>query len=76
MSDGGENEMEHSFTGGWYFIILKSFRSTFGLFGLTCSGDVFQEKMDSVFGSLDGVTGIADDTFIYGSSEASHESTY
>ena len=42
-------------------------------FGLTCSGDVFQEKMDSVFGSLDGVTGIADDTFSYGTSEASHD---
>ena len=42
-------------------------------FGLTCRGDVFQEKMDSVFGSLDGVTGIADDTFSYGTSEASHD---
>ena len=34
-------------------------------FRLTCSGDRFQEKMDSV-------SGIVDDTFIYGTSEASH----
>ncbi|PFX17897.1 Retrovirus-related Pol polyprotein from transposon 17.6 [Stylophora pistillata] len=41
-------------------------------FGLTCSGDVFQEKMDNVFGNLDGLSGIADDTFVYGKSEAEH----
>lgn len=42
-------------------------------FGLTCSGDVFQEKMDSIFGSLEGVSGIADDTLIFGSSETKHD---
>ena len=26
-------------------------------FGLTCRGDVFQEKMDTVFGKLDGLSG-------------------
>ena len=43
-------------------------------FGLTCSGDVFQEKMDSIFGDLGGVSGIADDTFIFGDSETKHDS--
>eukprot|EP00794_Sanderia_malayensis_P013264 gene13264-14631_t len=42
-------------------------------FGLTCSGDVFQEKMDSVFGNLNGVSGIAEDTFVFGKGESSHE---
>ena len=34
-------------------------------FALTCSGDVFQEKMDKVFGNLDGLSGTANDTFVY-----------
>ena len=38
-------------------------------FGFTCSGDVFQEKMDMVF----GLSGIADDTFAYGIGEAEHD---
>ena len=42
-------------------------------FGLTCSGDVFQEKMDIVFGKLEGLSGIADDTFVYGIGEAEHD---
>lgn len=42
-------------------------------FGLTCSGDVFQEKMDNVFGNLDGLSCIADDTFVYGKSEAERD---
>lgn len=42
-------------------------------FGLTCSGDVFQEKMDTVFGQIDGLSGIADDTFVYGKGEADHD---
>ncbi|KAL9950229.1 hypothetical protein ACROYT_G042702 [Oculina patagonica] len=42
-------------------------------FGLTCSGDVFQEKMDMVFGRLEGLSGIADDTFVYGTGEAHHD---
>ena len=42
-------------------------------FGLTCSGDVFQEKMDYTFGKLKGVSGIADDTFIYGTGEIQHD---
>lgn len=42
-------------------------------FGLTCSGDVFQEKMDLVFGKLEGLSGIAYDTFVYGISEAERD---
>ena len=42
-------------------------------FGLSCSGDMFQEKMDNVFGNLDGLSGIANDTFVYGKSEAEHD---
>lgn len=42
-------------------------------FRLTCSGDVFQEKMDTVFGDIDGVTGIADDTFVHGKDESDHD---
>ena len=42
-------------------------------FGLTCSGDLFQEKMDNVFGNLDGLSGIADDTFVYGKNEVEHD---
>ena len=42
-------------------------------FGLTCNGDVFQEWMDTVFGKLDGLSGITDDPFIYGKSEQEHD---
>ena len=31
--------------------------------GLTCSGDVLQEKTDNVFGNLNGLSDITDDTF-------------
>ena len=41
-------------------------------FGRSCSGDMFQEKMDNVFGNLYGLSGIANDTFVYGKSEAEH----
>ena len=34
-------------------------------FGLSCSGDMFKEKMDNVFGNLDDLSGIANDTFVY-----------
>ena len=37
------------------------------------SGDIFQEKMDTVFGQLDGLTEIADDTFVPGKSENDHD---
>ena len=34
---------------------------------------MFQEKMDNVFGNLDGLSGIANDTFFDGKSEAEHD---
>ena len=33
-------------------------------FGLTCSGHIFQEKMDTVFGQLHGLTGITNDRHV------------
>lgn len=42
-------------------------------FGLTVSGGVFQEKMDAIFGNLEGLSGIADDTFIHRESEVAHD---
>ena len=33
---------------------------------------IFQERMDAIFGSLEGLSGIADDTFIDGRSEIAH----
>ena len=42
-------------------------------FGLTYNGDVFKEWTDTVFGKLDGLSGIADDPFIYGKSEQEHD---
>ena len=41
--------------------------------GLACSGDVFQEKMDMVFCKLEGLSGIADDTLVYGMGKAQHD---
>ena len=35
--------------------------------------EMFQKKMDSVFGKLNGLSGIADDTFVYGKSEKGHD---
>ena len=43
------------------------------LFGLACSGDVFQENMNMVFGRFEGFSGIADYTFVYGTGEAQHD---
>ena len=42
-------------------------------FGFSCCRDMFQEKMDNVSGNLDGLSGIANDTFVYGKSEAEHD---
>ena len=35
--------------------------------------EMFQEKMNIVFGKLNGLSGIADDTFVYGKSEKEHD---
>ena len=42
-------------------------------FSLVVSQDVFQKQLDTAFEGLDGVTGITDDTFVYGSSEVEHD---
>ena len=42
-------------------------------FVLVVSQDVFQKQLDTAFEGRDGVTGITDDTFVYGSSEVEHD---
>ena len=42
-------------------------------FSLVVSQDVFQKQLNTAFEGLDGVTGITDDTFVYGSSEVEHD---
>ena len=42
-------------------------------FGLVVSLDVFQKHLDTAFEGLGGVIGIADETFVYGSSEVEHD---
>ena len=34
---------------------------------------MFQKQHDTAFEGFDGLTGIADDTFVYGSSEVEHD---
>ena len=55
---------------------LTTFSTSFGRFrftrlpfGLIVSQDVFQKQLDSALEGLSGVTGIADDTFVFGSTE-------
>ena len=59
---------------------LTTFSTPFGRFrfnclpfGLVVSQDIFQKHLDTAFEGLNGVTGIADDTFVYGSSEEEHD---
>ena len=59
---------------------LTTFSTPFGRycftrlpFGLVVSQDVFQKQLDTPFEGLDGVTGFADDTFVYGSPEVEHD---
>ena len=42
-------------------------------FGLICTQDIFQKKVDKAFGDLPGVTGIADDIVIYGRDLSDHD---
>ena len=49
------------------------FRFTRLLFGLVVSQDVFQKHLDSALDGLKGVTGIADDTFVFGATEKEHD---
>ena len=59
---------------------LTTFSTPFGRccfkplpFSLVLSQDVFQKQLDTALERLDGVTGIADDTFVYRSSEVEHD---
>jgi len=44
-------------------------------FGLTVSGDVFQERLDRVLRSIPNTTGIADDVLSHGKTAATHDAT-
>ena len=59
---------------------LTTFNTPFGRFrftrlpfGLVVSQDVFQKHLDSALDGLKGVTGIADDTFVFGATEKEHD---
>ena len=41
--------------------------------GTIVASDVFQKKLDSIYIGLPGVTGIADDMIIYGTTEDEHD---
>jgi len=42
-------------------------------FGLVVSQDIFQRQLDTALEGLNGVTSIADDIFVYGSTEEEHD---
>jgi hypothetical protein len=59
---------------------LTTFSTPFGRyrfnrlpFGLVVSQDIFQKQLDTAFEGLDGITAIAGDSFVYGSSEEEHD---
>ena len=49
------------------------YRFTWLPFSLVVSQDVFQKHLDSSLEGLKGVTGIADDTFVYGATKEEHD---
>ena len=60
--------------------LLTTFNTPYGRFcfttmpfGLNVAEDAFQQKLDEVFSGLEGVTGIADDMFIFGRREEEHD---
>jgi hypothetical protein len=63
--------------------LLTTFSTPYGRFkfnrlpfGLVVSQDIFQRKMDKLFGQLPGITGIADDLVVYGVGEANHNRNF
>ena len=59
---------------------MSTFNTPFGRFhftrlpfGLVVSQDIFLKQLDTAFEGLNGITSIADDTFVYGSSEEEHD---
>ena len=60
--------------------LLTTFNSPFGRycffhlpFGLICSQDIFQNKMDKILEDCQGHTGIADDITVHGHTKAEHD---
>ena len=60
--------------------LLTTFNSPFGRyrflqlpFGLVCSQDIFQKKMDQILEECQGCIGIADDITVHGCTEAEHD---
>ena len=60
--------------------LLTTFNSPFGRycflwlpFGLVCSQDIFQKKMDQILKECQGCIGIADDITVHGCTEAEHD---
>ena len=60
--------------------MLTTFNSPFGRyrflrlpFGLVCSQDIFQKKMDQILEECQGCIGIADDITVHGRTEAEHD---
>ena len=60
--------------------LLTTFNSPFGRydflclpFGLVCSQDIFQKKMDQILAECQGCIGIADDITIHGHTKAEHD---
>ena len=43
------------------------------LFGLACSQDIFQKKMDQILGKCQGCIGITDDITVHGHTKAEHD---
>ena len=63
----------------WESSLLTTFNSPFGRycflclpFGLVCSQDIFQKKMDQILGECQGCIGIADDITVHGQTKAEH----
>ena len=62
--------------------MLTTFNSPFGRyrflklpFGLVCSEDIFQKRMDQILKECQGCIGIADDITIHGQTEAEHDAS-
>ena len=60
--------------------LLSTFNSPFGRyhflhlpFGLFCSQDIFQKKMDQILGECQGCIGITDDITVHGHTEEEHD---
>ena len=60
--------------------LLTTFNSPFGQyrslwlpFGLVCSQDIFQKKMDQILEECQGCIGISDNITVYGHTEAEHD---